>query len=74
MGTQIDSNTSELWDQFWVKETSPLEDQFYLKKEELGIRWQRIEKIVLKEFGSFEGLKIIEIGSGTGTKPTWRKT
>lgn len=67
MGTQIDSNTSELWDQFWVKETSPLEDQFYLKKEELGIRWQRIEKIVLKEFGSFEGLKIIEIGSGTGT-------
>ena len=37
------------------------------KKEENGIRWQRIEKVVHQEFGSFNKLKVIEIGAGTGT-------
>jgi 2-polyprenyl-3-methyl-5-hydroxy-6-metoxy-1,4-benzoquinol methylase len=60
-------NTSDLWNNFWKKETSIKEDKFYLKKEELGIRWQRIESAIIEKLGSFQGLRTIEIGVGTGT-------
>jgi len=56
-----------LWDQFWTDTTTTDEDVFTLMKEESGIRWQRIEKIVLQEFGHFKDLKVIELGAGTGT-------
>jgi 2-polyprenyl-3-methyl-5-hydroxy-6-metoxy-1,4-benzoquinol methylase len=60
-------NTPQLWDKVWEKDTSVEEDIFKLVKEENCVRWQRIEKIILKEFGSFNNLKIIEIGAGVGT-------
>lgn len=60
-------NTSQLWDEFW-KNTDPIEEDILkLAMEENSIRWQRIEKIVLKKFGSFENLEVIEIGAGSGT-------
>ena len=64
----MENNTPQLWDKSWKKAlASPGEDIFKLAKEENSIRWQRIEKIVLEEFGFFNNLKVIEIGSGVGT-------
>lgn len=63
----MDEDTSQLWDEFWKTEQSPEQDAFALAKEGLGMRWQRIERIVEERFGSFDGLKVIEIGAGAGT-------
>lgn len=63
----IDKNRPQLWDGVWDKDISPEEDLFNLLKEENGIRWQRIEKRVIEDFGSFVGLRVVEIGSGAGT-------
>jgi len=63
----VKKSTSELWDKFWTDTPTTKEDIFTLMKEESGIRWQRIEKIVLQEFGDFKDLKVIELGAGTGT-------
>lgn len=59
-------NTPELWDSLWST-ISIEEDRFNLKREESSIRWKRIEKYILKRFGSFKNLEVIEIGSGGGT-------
>jgi 2-polyprenyl-3-methyl-5-hydroxy-6-metoxy-1,4-benzoquinol methylase len=61
------TNTPELWDQVWADPLNNEENNFNLKKEESSIRWQRIEKIIFREFGSFKNLRIIEIGAGAGT-------
>ena len=60
-------NTPKLWDNLWGIEISEEEDLFALAKEEKSIRWERIENVVLKEFGSFKDLNILEIGAGAGT-------
>jgi 2-polyprenyl-3-methyl-5-hydroxy-6-metoxy-1,4-benzoquinol methylase len=60
-------NTPQLWDELWEKSLSTEEDQYALAKEAHSIRWQRIEKATLELFGSFEGLKVIELGAGSGT-------
>jgi len=62
-----EKNTARLWDDFWGAGVSEKEDLFSLAKEEHSIRWQRIEKIVVEEFESFQGLNVIEIGAGAGT-------
>lgn len=63
----MQKNSPELWDHVWKNTSSIEKDIFDLIKEENCIRWQRIEGIVLKEFGSFNNLKVIEIGAGAGT-------
>lgn len=60
-------NTPQLWDEVWEDGSTTEEDIYNLIKEENSIRWQRIERIVLKEFNSFDNLKVIEIGAGSGT-------
>jgi len=62
----IKKNTPELWDKIW-KPSSLKEDLFRIKKAENSIQWKRIEKEVIKKFGSFKNLKVIEIGAGSGT-------
>jgi 2-polyprenyl-3-methyl-5-hydroxy-6-metoxy-1,4-benzoquinol methylase len=61
------ANSPQLWDKVWRHDPTQAEDIYTLKKEENGIRWQRIERVVLKEFGTFNGLKVVEIGAGGGT-------
>jgi 2-polyprenyl-3-methyl-5-hydroxy-6-metoxy-1,4-benzoquinol methylase len=63
----VKKNTPVLWDGIWKHSVAEEQDVFALFKEEKGIRWQRMEKVTFKEFGSFEGLKAIEIGAGAGT-------
>lgn len=60
-------NSAHLWDDIWKNESSKEEDLLRFNKEENSIRWQRIENVVHQEFGSFNKLKVIEIGAGTGT-------
>lgn len=60
-------NTPELWDDIWEAGTSSDEHRANVAREELSIRWQRIEERVLARFGSFEDLRVIEIGAGAGT-------
>ena len=60
-------NTPQLWDEVWKDNYSIEKDNLALEKEENCIRWQRIEKIVIREFGSFNNLKVIEMGAGIGT-------
>ena len=62
----MERNTAQLWDRVWESPVTTEEDTFNLVKEENCIRWQRIEVIALKEFGSFNNLKVIEIGAGAG--------
>jgi SAM-dependent methyltransferase len=59
-------NTPELWDGLW-KETSETEDAYRLALEENGVRWQRIEQLILARFGAFKDLRVIEVGAGAGT-------
>lgn len=60
-------NTSQVWDNIWRDVPSESEDKYHLVTEEKSIRWKRIKKIILEKFGSFKGLKVIEIGAGQGT-------
>src|SRR5258708_24368079 len=60
-------NSPELWDDVWQKPFSPDEDRYALAKEEHSIRWKRVERAVLKTFGTFDNLEVIEIGAGSGT-------
>ncbi len=60
-------NTPQLWDEIWKDGQSQPEDLFGLAKEEHSIRWQRVSQYVQKYFGSFENLRVIEIGAGAGT-------
>ena len=62
-----EKNTPELWDQVWVEAPSVEKDNYARVKEEKSIRWQRIEAAITRDFGGFKGLKVIEIGAGSGT-------
>jgi 2-polyprenyl-3-methyl-5-hydroxy-6-metoxy-1,4-benzoquinol methylase len=62
-----EKNTAQFWDNLWQKPGSEEKDLFKVRKEERLIRWQRIEAMVFRRFGSFQGLSVIEIGAGTGT-------
>jgi 2-polyprenyl-3-methyl-5-hydroxy-6-metoxy-1,4-benzoquinol methylase len=61
-----EENSPEIWDAIWTS-VSKKEEDYKIKAEENSIQWQRIEKIILNQFGSFKGLKTIEIGAGSGT-------
>ncbi len=60
-------NTAALWDRTWANPVSSAHNSLRLAKEERGVRWQRLEQIVLDRCGSFEDLNVIEIGAGMGT-------
>jgi 2-polyprenyl-3-methyl-5-hydroxy-6-metoxy-1,4-benzoquinol methylase len=62
-----DPNTPELWDDIWTPDTSAEEHRANVGREELSVRWRRIEDRVRGGFGGFEGLRVIEIGAGAGT-------
>lgn len=59
-------NKPALWDAIWQNITLD-RIQPQLATEENSIRWARIEKAILDRFGSFEGLRVIELGAGVGT-------
>lgn len=60
-------NTPQLWDELWEQQAPPEKDVYRVRKEERLIRWRRIEDLVTRRLGGFDGLSVIEIGAGTGT-------
>jgi threonine dehydrogenase-like Zn-dependent dehydrogenase len=61
------ANSPQLWDEIWKGSPPPAEDRYAFAKEEHSIRWRRMKGVACQEFGSFAGLKVIEIGAGLGT-------
>src|SRR5208282_847608 len=62
----IEKNTPQLWDRLWKKLTAQELLQI-MSREKKGVRWKRLETAILEKFGTFEGLRAIEIGAGVGT-------
>jgi SAM-dependent methyltransferase len=60
-------NTPQLWDELWAGGAAADEDVDALANEHMGVRFQRMRARVIKRFGGFEGLQVIEIGAGAGT-------
>jgi SAM-dependent methyltransferase len=52
------------WDDYW---SSIHLDLDAARREERTLRWKAQERLVRERFGSFNGLRVIEIGSGHGT-------
>ncbi len=61
----IGKNIPEVWDKVWSPR-SEAEDRYNLERQRKSIEWAQIKRKVLKEFGSFRGIKSIEIGAGEG--------
>lgn len=66
MGKIVEKNTSKVWDKLWEESTSEEKDRFSMEYQKKTILWKRIRERVIKEFGSFKGLKSIEVGAGEG--------
>jgi 2-polyprenyl-3-methyl-5-hydroxy-6-metoxy-1,4-benzoquinol methylase len=61
-------NDIDVWDRVWAgTATGDEQDREDLAREEASIRWQRLEARILAHFGSFDGLRLIELGAGRGT-------
>lgn len=55
------------WNSFWSKYAfTDKQDRQIIRQELHSVRWRKIEKEILNRFGSFKGLKVVEIGSGRG--------
>lgn len=54
------------WDNFWERK-GDLDIAKVINNELLSVRWRKIEKRVIEQFGDFKNLEIIEIGCGAGT-------
>jgi hypothetical protein len=63
----MQNNSAGLWDRYWEGPIDTAQDVIALEYEKSTISWQRIEKAVLKQFTSFQNLKVVEIGAGRGT-------
>ena len=57
--------TESAWERVW-KNSEP--DFEIVKRHSRSGRWQKIDKRVQNHFGSFKGLKVVELGSGRGTE------
>ena len=60
----MEKNTVQVWDK--VQEHSIEQDRYSIRKVLNSLEWRRTKKLILDKFGSFKGLKSIEIGAGQG--------
>ncbi len=60
-------NSAKVWDEVWKDKGLIREDKIILANEESKILWKRLNKILRQEHKTLKGIKVIEIGSGTGT-------
>jgi len=59
------NENTEIWNRKWENVRS---DSRIIKRHFRSGRWKKIDKRVKIHFGSFRGLKVIELGSGRGTE------
>ena len=57
-------SSKEIWDRAWERAGPDLER---IRREERTVRWQHIERFTRARWNTFDGLRVIEIGSGHGT-------
>ncbi|MCO6437537.1 MAG: class I SAM-dependent methyltransferase [Phycisphaerae bacterium] len=55
-----------VWDRVWQREVPVVKDDAILDRERRGPRWKLVRGAVTGRFGSFRGLRCIELGSGRG--------
>jgi 2-polyprenyl-3-methyl-5-hydroxy-6-metoxy-1,4-benzoquinol methylase len=60
-------NTPGLWDNIWERHFTPDDYQRILGQEEYTVRWRNIRRIIEDKVGTFNELKVLEIGAGLGT-------
>ena len=60
----IDKNTPEVWDKVYEKIIPKEEDEYFLEYHKRANLWKIIKEKVISNFGSFKGIKSIEIGGG----------
>ncbi|MGB0715054.1 MAG: class I SAM-dependent methyltransferase [Phycisphaerae bacterium] len=58
--------TRSVWERLWKHEPSPEKDDRLLARERRNPRWQHIVDRLTSRFGSLEGLRTVELGSGRG--------
>ncbi len=61
----MEKGEQEVWDTFWDAESFK-EDLIMLQRVANSVIWERLDKLVVRRFGSFDGLEVLEIGSGVG--------
>lgn len=60
-------NSPELWSKIYTKQPHSLEeDRRSLKKLEASVVWQRMDRVISKQFPTYGNLKVVEVGSGRG--------
>lgn len=59
-------NTPQLWDDVWEAAGNVEAPLALLEAEGRTVRWRRMERVMVREFGALEGLQVLEIGAGTG--------
>lgn len=57
---------SQVWDRLWRSPPSVAKDTAMLERERQSLRWARAAQVIRDTFGSFKGLRTIELGSGRG--------
>lgn len=63
----MQKNNAKVWDNVWLDPGLVKDDVLILATEAATTRWRKIHAALLEEFGSLSRLKVIEIGSGSGT-------
>lgn len=62
----MERNTPELWDEVWAQSDGAPDAGRVLSAEARGVRWRRIGREVRRRMGDPAGLRVVEIGAGTG--------
>jgi len=57
----------EIFNRIWSNmENDPNETQRRIMQELTSVRWRKIQKEVVDKFGSFKGVRVVEVGAGRG--------
>jgi len=59
-------NNLKAWDRIWAETKDDKEFRLWVEREIQGVRGRKIIRYIEKYLGKINGLKIIEIGAGTG--------
>lgn len=63
----MQKNNAKVWDEVWLDPGLVKDDELILATEAGTIRWKKIHAVLLEQFGSLKGKRVLEIGSGVGT-------
>jgi len=65
----LDSTPAQIaavWDRLWLHTPDDAKDDALIERERRSPRWSRITRELIRKFGSVQGLRTVELGSGRG--------